>query len=115
MLKKASYLCGFELTLELIGGKWKSLIIWKLQEKEVLRYGELSREVKGITQKMLTQQLKEMEENNLIVRKEYSQIPPKVEYSLTEYGKELSNIFIAMKDWGYKYAQENNIEVACSL
>ena len=115
MVKKDFYNCGFELTLDVVGGKWKGLILWKLQEKEVLRYGELSREVKGITQKMLTQQLREMEENNLIVRKEYSQIPPKVEYSLSEYGKELSNIFIAMKDWGVKYAEKNNIEVLCKL
>lgn len=115
MIKKSSYNCGFELTLELVGGKWKGLILWKLQEKGVLRYGELSREVKGITQKMLTQQLKEMEENNLIIRTVYSQIPPKVEYSLSESGKELSDIFIAMKDWGVKYAHENNIEVLCKL
>ena len=59
MIKKSSYNCGFELTLELVGGKWKGLILWKLQEKGVLRYGELSREVKGITQKMPTQQLKQ--------------------------------------------------------
>ncbi len=64
---------------------------------------------------MLTQQLKEMEENNLIIRKVYSQIPPKVEYSLSEYGKELGHIFIAMKDWGVKYAQKNDIEVFCKL
>ena len=115
MIKKTSYNCGFELTLELVGGKWKGLILWKLQEKGVLRYGELSREVKGITQKMLTQQLKEMEENNLIIRTVYSQIPPKVEYSLSEYGKELGNIFIAMKDWGVKYADNNNIEVLCKF
>ena len=115
MAKKTFYNCGFELTLELIGGKWKGLILWKLQEKKVLRYGELSREVKGITQKMLTQQLKEMEYNNLIVRKEYSQIPPKVEYSLSEYGKELSDIFVAMKEWGVKYAKANNVEVICKL
>ena len=115
MIKKSSYNCGFELTWELVGGKWKGLILWKLQEKGVLRYGELSREVKGITQKMLTQQLKEMEENNLIIRTVYSQIPPKVEYSLSESGKELSDIFIAMKDWGVKYADKNDIEVLCKL
>ena len=92
MIKKQIYNCGFELTLELVGGKWKGLILWKLHEKGILRYGELSREIEGITQKMLTQQLKEMEENNLIIRTVYSQIPPKVEYSLSDYGKELSDI-----------------------
>lgn len=115
MIKKASYKCGFELTLELVGGKWKGLILWKLHEKEVLRYGELSREIEGITQKMLTQQLREMEENRLIERKVYHQIPPKVEYSLSESGKELSKIFIAMKEWGVKYAEDNKINVLCKL
>lgn len=115
MIKKQIYNCGFELTLELVGGKWKGLILWKLHEKGILRYGELSREIEGITQKMLTQQLKEMEENNLIIRTVYSQIPPKVEYSLSDYGKELSDIFIAMKDWGVRYGQDNSIEVLCKL
>jgi len=115
MIKKDIYNCGFELTLDLVGGKWKGLILWKLSEKEVLRYGELSREIKGITQKMLTQQLREMEEDNLIVRTVYHQIPPKVEYSLSEYGKQLSKIFIDMKNWGTQYAKENGIEVLCKL
>lgn len=63
MAKKATYNCDFELTLELVGGKWKGLILWKLNEKGTLRYGELGREIKDITQKMLTTQLKELEEN----------------------------------------------------
>ena len=115
MIKKEYYNCGFELTLELVGGKWKGLILWKLHEKEILRYGELSREIEGITQKMLTQQLREMEENHLIERKVYHQIPPKVEYSLSESGKELSKIFIAMKEWGVKYAKDNDINILCKL
>lgn len=115
MAKKATYNCGFELTLELVGGKWKGLILWKLNEKGTLRYGELGREIKDITQKMLTTQLKELEESGLVIRTVYNQIPPKVEYSLSEYGKELSDIFIAMKEWGVKYAKNNDIEVLCEL
>lgn len=115
MLKKESYNCGFEVALELMGGKWKGLILWKLHEKDVLRYGELSRQIEGITQKMLTQQLREMEKSGLVHREMYSQIPPKVEYSLTSYGKELSDILIAMKEWGVRYAEDKDIEVLCKL
>ncbi|KLD96946.1 winged helix-turn-helix transcriptional regulator [Aliarcobacter butzleri] len=115
MVKKNYYNCGFELTLELIGGKWKSLILWKLNELSVLRYGELSRQIEGITQKMLTQQLKELDKSGLILRKVYNQIPPKVEYSLTPYGKQLCKIFNEMKDFGTKYAKDYKIEVLDKL
>lgn len=115
MAKQESYNCGFELTLELIGGKWKGLILWNLYEKGTLRYGELHRTIPNITQKMLTQQLKEMEKNGLINRKVYSQIPPKVEYSLSDEGTKLGEIFILMKNWGVQYAFKNNIEVTCTL
>jgi DNA-binding HxlR family transcriptional regulator len=108
------YNCGFELTLELIGGKWKGLILWYLHEHGTLRNGELMRLIPSITQKMLTQQLREMEENNLIVRKVYEQVPPKVEYSLTVYGEKLRLILESMKEWGMEYAKENNIAMACS-
>lgn len=115
MAKKASYNCGFELTLELMGGKWKGLILWQLHENKVLRYGELQRSIPGITQKMLTQQLREMETTNLINRKAYNQIPPKVEYSLSEHGKNLGDILISMKDWGVEYSKDNDVEVLCTL
>lgn len=115
MAKQESYNCGFELTLELIGGKWKGLILWQLYEKGTLRYGELHRTIPNITQKMLTQQLREMEKNGLVNREVYNQIPPKVEYSLSDEGKRLGEIFIMMKDWGVQYASKNDIEVICTL
>ena len=115
MAKKESYNCGFEVTLEVVGGKWKGLILWHLYEKGILRYGELFKAIPDITQKMLTQQLKEMEKNNLINRKVYNQIPPKVEYSLSEDGKKLGEIFILMKNWGVDYAEKNDINVLCKL
>ncbi|WP_428023781.1 winged helix-turn-helix transcriptional regulator [Arcobacter sp.] len=115
MAKKKSYNCGFELTLELVGGKWKGLILWHLHEKGILRYGELDRAIPEITQKMLTQQLREMEKSKLVQRKVYNQIPPKVEYSLTEQGKKLGEIFILMKEWGVEYGENNGIEVLCKL
>ncbi len=114
MQKEKIYKCGVELTLDLIGGKWKGLILWYIKEKDVVRNGELLRLMPHITQKMLTQQLRELENDGLVVRKIYEQVPPKVEYSLTEHGKKLSFILLAMKDWGKDYAKENNIKIGCS-
>lgn len=105
--------CPFELTIELIGGKWKGLILWHLIEKKVLRNGEMLRLMPNITQKMLTQQLREMEENGLIRRVVYEQVPPKVEYSLTSHGEALRPILDQMIEWGLIYARDNNIVIAC--
>ena len=114
MIEEKKYNCPFELTLELIGGKWKGLILWHIHEKEVLRNGELLRLIPRITQKMLTQQLREMEENGLIRRVIYTQVPPKVEYSLTEHGKSLRLILDTMLSWGIEYAQDKNIFIGCN-
>lgn len=105
--------CPFELTIELIGGKWKGLILWHLHDKKVLRNGEMLRLIPRITQKMLTQQLREMEENGLIKRVIYEQIPPKVEYSLTPHGEGIRPILEMMIDWGAAYARDNDIVIAC--
>lgn len=105
--------CPFELTIELIGGKWKGLILWHLHDKKVLRNGEMLRLIPRITQKMLTQQLREMEENGLINRVIYEQIPPKVEYSLTPHGQAIRPILEMMIDWGVVYARDNGIVIAC--
>ncbi|VBB04972.1 Hypothetical protein LUCI_0178 [Lucifera butyrica] len=92
--------CPVAYTLSVLGGKWKWLIIYLLCEQGTLRYGELKRRLSGITHKMLSQQLKELETEQLIARKEYHQIPPKVEYSLTEKGQTLIPILDLMCDWG---------------
>jgi DNA-binding HxlR family transcriptional regulator len=94
--------CPVEQTIALLGSKWKLLILRELF-KGTKRFGELSRGVPGISQKMLTQQLRQMEEDNLIHRKVYAEVPPRVEYSLTEIGKSLSPILDAMHKWGAKY------------
>lgn len=114
MIEEKKYNCPFELTLELIGGKWKGLILWHIHEKEVLRNGELLRLIPRITQKMLTQQLREMEESGLIRRVIYEQVPPKVEYSLTDHGKSLRPILDMMLSWGIEYAQDKNIFIGCN-
>ncbi len=86
-------------TLEVIGGKWKPLILWLLSEK-TLRFGELNKELPGVTQKMLTQQLRELEHDRLIERKVYPVVPPKVEYNITNYGKTLQPLLKSMAKWG---------------
>lgn len=83
-----------------VGGKWRWLIIYKLSEDGILRYGELKRTLPSITHKMLSQELKELEAEKLIHREEYHQIPPKVEYSLTDKGKTLLPILDLMFKWG---------------
>lgn len=96
--------CPVSVTLNVIGGKWKPLILFFLNEKK-LRFSELSRKLEGVTQKMLTKQLREMEADDLVKRKVYPEIPPRVEYSLTPYGKTLAPILTCMCDWGKKHAK----------
>lgn len=103
--KNTEYHCSMELTLDLIGGKWKALILWHLGEN-TLRFSELRRSLPQITQKMLTQQLRELEGNGLLKRFIYTQIPPKVEYSLTPAGKSLLPILSTLCQWGQNYAEE---------
>jgi len=94
--------CPVEVTLQLIGNKWKVLILRELLEA-TKRFGELSRGINGISQKMLTQQLRQMEKDNLINRKVYAEVPPKVEYSLTREGRSLEPVLEAMSKWGQEY------------
>lgn len=93
-------ICPIEFTLNVIGGKWKILILYYLMTDKVKRYGELKRSISGITHKMLSVQLKELESEGLILRKEYHQIPPKVEYSMTQKGATLLPILGMLYDWG---------------
>lgn len=106
--------CPVEATLELIGGKYKALILWHLSEGK-LRFSELRKAITTATPKMLTQQLRELEENALIHREVYPVIPPKVEYSLTEVGKSLMPILVAMRDWGAGYLRGKDVESNCFM
>lgn len=106
--------CPVETTLEMIGGKYKALILWHLAEKK-LRFSELRRVITNATPKMLTQQLRELEFHNLIHREVYPVIPPKVEYSLTETGRSLMPILMAMRDWGATYLRGKNQEPCCFM
>ncbi|MDL2264464.1 helix-turn-helix transcriptional regulator [Synergistaceae bacterium OttesenSCG-928-I11] len=95
----------FGYTLSLIGGKWKMVIMYCLIERGVVRYNELQRMIGTITYKTLSTQLKELEADGIVTRTEYPQIPPKVEYSLSENGKSLIPILEAMCEWGEKNAR----------
>lgn len=98
--------CPVEMTLMLIGNRWKVLIMRDLLEG-TMRFGELKKSVGSITQKVLTQNLREMEESGLLIRKVYAEVPPRVDYTLTELGYSLKPILDSMVDWGTSY--KNNI------
>lgn len=94
--------CPVEATLGIIGGKWKGVILFHLLSKTT-RFNELRRLMPEVTQRILTKQLRELEAEHLISRKVYPEVPPKVEYSITEYGKTLAPVITALKDWGDQY------------
>lgn len=94
--------CPVEITLDIIGGKWKPLIIFYLLDS-TLRFGELQRAVPGITRRMLTKQLRELEADGIVHREVYREVPPKVEYSLTEKGHSLQPVLDTMLNWGLQY------------
>lgn len=106
--------CAVDYAFRRIGGKYKGRILWYLHKNSILRYGELRRSIKDITTKMLTQTLRELEEDNLINRKVYHQVPPKVEYTLTETGMELIPFIEYLSKWGDKQmAKENMSRILC--
>jgi DNA-binding HxlR family transcriptional regulator len=98
--------CEKELTLAVIGGKWKLIILWHLGLEGTKRFSELKKRIPHITQKMLTNQLRELEEDKLVGRKVYPEVPPRVEYSLTEYGESLMPVLRMMYDWGKNYGEK---------
>lgn len=99
------YSCPVEATLDVIGGKWKGVILYKLLERPK-RFSALKREMPAITQRILTLQLRELEEDGMVHREIYKEIPPKVEYSLTEFGKTMEPILLAMLTWGNQYTSQ---------
>lgn len=109
--KKIEKQYPFEYTLSIINGKWKIRILYLLSVNKILRYGELKQELEGITHKMLAKQLKEMETDGIINRTEYAQIPPKVEYSLTETGYSLVPLINEICHWGEEHRPVEDGEV----
>src|ERR1700722_12564050 len=96
------YSCGLEAALAVVGGKWKSLILWHLVQ-EPRRFGELRRLVVGVSEKMLIQELKEMMADRIVTRKDFHEIPPRVEYALTEFGRSLAQTLKPLCQWGTQH------------
>lgn len=96
------YSCGLDAAVDVIGGKWKPLILWALHDG-TRRFGELRRELPGISEKMLIQHLRELAADGIVHREVYRQVPPKVEYSLTEVGESLNAALVPLGDWGEEH------------
>jgi DNA-binding HxlR family transcriptional regulator len=103
-MRSKTYNCPVEAAVDVFGGKWKAQILWWLQER-TWRFAELRRQIPGITEKMLTQQLRELEADGIVERRVYPTVPPKVEYSLTEYGRSLKRALRAICNWGRNHME----------
>jgi DNA-binding HxlR family transcriptional regulator len=102
MAARKRYTCGLEAALEVVGGKWKVLILWGLRD-EPRRFGELRRLIPGISEKMLIQHLKEMQADGIATRKDYKEVPPRVAYALTSFGHSLYDALAPLCAWGEKH------------
>lgn len=110
MKNEEIYRCSVELTLDVIGGKWKGVILFHLMNAKEIRFNQFLRLMPGITQRMLTRQLRELEAAGVIHREVYKEVPPKVEYSLTKFGKSLSPIITLMREWGDEYRTQIQVD-----
>ncbi len=100
-----SFGCPVEAALEIVGGKWKGVILFHLRD-DVRRFNELRRLIPGVSQRMLTKQLRELEADQIIHREIYRQVPPKVEYSLTNFGRTLTPTLVSLQEWGVAYLEK---------
>ncbi len=98
-LKGQTYHCALDVTMDYIGGKWKTVVLWYLRNK-TMRFGELKKQIPDITEKMLSIQLKKLEDDGLVKREVFAEVPLRVEYSLTEFGKTLSPVVESIARWG---------------
>ena len=106
--------CPVVVTLDMIGGKYKALILWHLLDG-TLRFGELRKCIPQATPKMLTQQLRELENDNLVIRTVYPVVPPRVEYSLSDLGKSIQPILTAIYHWGGAYMEQHGVQINCTM
>ncbi|MGW6025624.1 winged helix-turn-helix transcriptional regulator [Streptomyces sp. NPDC055099] len=103
---KTMYVCGLDAAVDVVGGKWKPMILWALYAGKTLRFGELRRHIAGISEKVLIQQLRELESDGIVHREVYREVPPKVEYSLTPLGTSLNEALIPLGVWGDENMQQ---------
>jgi DNA-binding HxlR family transcriptional regulator len=104
-MKPAWHTCEVSTTLEIIGGRWKTVIVFYLLDGPK-RFSEIMRYLPGVTQRMLTRQLRELERDHVLTRHVYPQVPPRVDYQLTEFGHSLKPVLLSMRDWGATYRQD---------
>ncbi|MFC7328463.1 winged helix-turn-helix transcriptional regulator [Marinactinospora rubrisoli] len=102
--RSGPYLCGIDAAMDVVGGKWKALILWELHNNGTRRFGELRRGLPGVSEKVLIQQLRELEEDDIVHREVYREVPPRVEYSLTEHGTTLNAALLPLGEWGARRA-----------
>ena len=107
--------CPVRRTLELLSGKWRTHVIYELCKKPTLRFGELRRAMPRITNTMLTATLRDLEGLGIVRREQFNEIPPHVEYSLTDLGRSLLPILVAMRDWGANYMRNHDLETCCFM
>jgi DNA-binding HxlR family transcriptional regulator len=109
--RSGPYICGIDAALDVVSGKWKGLILWELHAHRIRRFAELRRALPGVSEKMLTQHLREMEGDRLIHREVYAEVPPKVEYSLTETGVSLNEALRPLGQWGRERIRRDSLEM----
>ncbi|MFF9016022.1 winged helix-turn-helix transcriptional regulator [Streptomyces sp. NPDC014870] len=103
---KIAYGCGLDAAVDVVGGKWKPLILWALHAHGTTRFGELRRRIVGVSEKVLIQQLRELEADRVVHREVYPEVPPRVEYSLTALGQALNTALLPLGDWGETFMAE---------
>ncbi|TXS05228.1 helix-turn-helix transcriptional regulator [Streptomyces sp. NBC_01201] len=108
--RNGPYICGIDAALDVVSGKWKGLILWELDAHGVRRFSELRRGLVGVSEKMLTQHLREMEEDGLVHREVYAEVPPRVEYTLTEHGRTLNQALQPLGVWGSERTRREQLE-----
>jgi DNA-binding HxlR family transcriptional regulator len=113
--RSGPYICGIDAALDVVSGKWKGLVLWELQNHGTRRFAELRRALPGVSEKMLTQHLRQMEEDGLIHRKVYAEVPPKVEYSLTDAGVSLNEALRPRGEWGRERLRREDLEVSATV
>lgn len=114
-LRRGPYICGIDAAMDVVSGKWKGLILWELEAHGVRRFAQLRRGLSGVSEKMLTQHLREMEQDGLVHREVYAEVPPRVEYSLTEHGRSLNAALGALGEWGLARIERERLETQVTV